>query len=144
MAATRWVLDNAERLSMGSVIVSGESGGGNLSLAVALRANKEGWADRIAGVYARCPYISGQYAAQPPELPSLRENDGYFISCEMLSLLVAAYDPQGKHAEEPTCWPLRAGAAELAGLPPHVISVNEVDPLRDEAWPTCGHYRRPG
>ncbi|MCP4083552.1 MAG: alpha/beta hydrolase [Actinomycetia bacterium] len=29
-------------------------------------------------------------------------------------------------------WPYHAPTADLEGLPPHVISVNELDPLRDE------------
>ena len=60
-------------------MVSGESGGGNLTLATALKAKREGRLDRIDGVYAQCPYISGLYATQPPELPSLTENDEYFL-----------------------------------------------------------------
>jgi acetyl esterase len=114
------------------VIVSGESGGGNLSLALALRANRDGWIERIAGVYALCPYISGAYVDLPPTLPSLAENDGYFISCALLAPLARAYDPDGAHTADATCWPLAATESELRGLPPHVISVNELDPLRDE------------
>ncbi|HEY1967982.1 MAG TPA: alpha/beta hydrolase fold domain-containing protein [Pseudonocardia sp.] len=132
VTATRWVLEHAERLGIGKVLVSGESGGGNLSLAVALRANREGWADQIAGVYAQCPYISNQYTEPPAELASMAENDGYFISLDVLALMSAVYDPSGANAADATCWPLRASDAELAGLPPHVISVNELDPLRDE------------
>ena len=35
--------------------------------------------------------------------------------------------------------PTRPAAADLEGLPPHVISVNELDPLRDEG---LAYYRR--
>jgi acetyl esterase/lipase len=132
VTATRWTLEHAERLGIGKVLLSGESGGGNLSLAVALRANREGWVDQIAGVYAMCPYISNQYLEPPAELGSMRENDGYFISLDVLALMSAVYDPGGANAADATCWPLRASDAELAGLPPHIISVNELDPLRDE------------
>lgn len=38
----------------------------------------------------------------------------------------------GNDATNPLAWPLYAEAADLAGLPPTVISVNECDPLRDE------------
>lgn len=50
----------------------------------------------------------------------------------MMGALARAYDPEGTHASDPLAWPLFAAPAELAGLPPHVISVNELDPLRDE------------
>lgn len=55
-----------------------------------------------------------------------------------------AYDPGAKHIEDPTCWPLRAAEADLAGLPPHVISVNELDPLRDEGLQYYRRLRRAG
>ncbi|HET6470872.1 MAG TPA: alpha/beta hydrolase fold domain-containing protein, partial [Pseudomonadales bacterium] len=41
-------------------------------------------------------------------------------------------DPTGANATNPLAWPYHASAADLRGLPPHVISVNELDPLRDE------------
>ena len=63
-------------LGISTIVVSGESGGGNLTLATALRAKRDGTLDQIDGVYAMCPYISGAYADPPPELASLFENDG--------------------------------------------------------------------
>ena len=41
-------------------------------------------------------------------------------------------DPTGDHARDPLAWPLHATEDELAGPPPHVMAVNELDPLRDE------------
>jgi acetyl esterase len=129
-AAFAWM---RETLAPGKkIVVSGESGGGNLSLALALRAHRDGWSDQISGVYAMCPYISGTYVDRPLDLPSLYENDQYFISCALLAPLARTYDPEGKHTDDPTCWPLAATVDDLRGLPPHVISVNELDPLRDE------------
>jgi acetyl esterase/lipase len=137
-AAVRWTAARRADLGVGAIVVSGESGGGNLALAVALKAKREGWVDEIDGVYALAPMISGRWD-KPPELPSQQENDGYFISCALLSIMGALYDPDGAHSEEYTCWPSRASDGELAGLPPHVISVNELDPLRDEG---LAHLRR--
>ena len=76
-----------------TLIVSGESGGGNLTLATTLNAKRDGRLAQIDGVYAQCPYISNAYANPVPELASLVENDGYFLSCEMMSLLAKVYDP---------------------------------------------------
>jgi len=131
-SAVRWVHANRSTLGVGAIVVSGESGGGNLALATALTAKRDGWIDQIAGVYAQCPYISGQYASPPPELTSLVENDGYLIEVSMAGALVKAYDPTGEHARDPLAWPLHASRSDLSGLPPHVISVNQLDPLRDE------------
>ena len=36
------------------------------------------------------------------------------------------------HATNPLAWPYFATSSDLEGLPPHVISVNQLDPLRDE------------
>ena len=131
-SALQWVTDNKSRLGISKLVVSGESGGGNLTLATTLRAKRDGRIGQIDGVYAQCPYIFGQYAQKSPALPSLQENDNYFIGCELMTLLVRLYDPTGANATNPLAWPYHAKAADLAGLPPHVISVNQLDPLRDE------------
>ena len=60
-AGVRWVYANREALGITGLVVSGESGGGNLSIATTLKALKEGWVNEIDGVYAQCPYISGAY-----------------------------------------------------------------------------------
>ena len=131
-AALRWTHDNRAKLGISTIVVSGESGGGNLTLATVLRAKRDGRLDQIDGVYAQCPYISNAYASPVPELASLVENDGYFLSCEMMGLLAKLYDPSGEHAANPLAWPYHAATEDLRGLPPHVISVNQLDPLRDE------------
>ncbi len=131
-AALRWVVEHRERLGIGALIVSGESGGGNLTLATVLRAKRDGLVDEIAGAYALCPYISNAWAAPVPELASLVENDGYFLEVSMMGGLAKVYDPSGEHATDPLAWPLHASRDDLVGLPPHVISVNQLDPLRDE------------
>ena len=78
-SGVEWTAANKERLGISHLIVSGESGGGNLALATALKARQDGWSSDIAGVYAQCPYISNGYANPPAALTSLTENDGYFL-----------------------------------------------------------------
>jgi acetyl esterase len=135
-AALAWVHEHRADLGISTLTVAGESGGGNLTLATAIRAKRDGTLGAIDGVYAMVPYISGIYGRsaeeRAAELPSLVENDGYFIACDGMAVMVAVYDPGGTHATDPLCWPYHAAPADLTGLPPHVISVNEVDPLRDE------------
>ena len=139
VSAVKWVDQNRADLNISNIVISGESGGGNLSLATTLQAKQDGWLDVISGVYAMCPYISGVYANPPAELPSLFENDGYMLDMNMMSALVTVYDPSGENLENPLAWPYCATTEELAGLPPHVISVNELDPLRDEG---LAYYRK--
>ena len=134
-----WMADHAAELGISGVVVSGESGGGNLTLATVLKAKRDGRLADVAGAYAQCPFISNAYAEGDPDLPSLVENDGYGLSCALMASLSRLYDPAGEHARHPLAWPLHAGEDELEGLPPHVISVNELDPLRDEG---LAYFRR--
>jgi acetyl esterase len=138
-AAVRWVFANRELLGVTHLIVSGESGGGNLTLTITHKAKREGWLHEIAGAYAQCPYISNRWLEQPDEFPSMKENDGYFISCQQCAVSASIYDPEYAYSDDPTCWAGVATDEDLSGMPPHVISVNELDPLRDEG---LDYYRR--
>jgi acetyl esterase len=132
VSAVQWTHANRVQLGISTITISGESGGGNLSIATALKANREGWIDQIDGVYAMCPYISGTYVNPPGELVSQVENEGYMLGSNMMGALVKVYDPTDDHANDPLAWPLNATKSDLEGLPPFVVSVNELDPLRDE------------
>jgi acetyl esterase/lipase len=138
-AGVRWTYANRGELGVSHLIVGGESGGGNLTLAVAHKAKREGWLPEIAGLYAQCPFLSNRWAEAPDELTSLRECDGYFLSLQQCALIGSIYDPTGEYANDATAFAGMATDEELAGLPPHVISVNELDPLRDEG---LLYYRR--
>ncbi len=127
-----WTHENRAALGISKLVISGESGGGNLSLATTLKAKQEGTLDAIDGVYAQCPYISGLYADKNPALPSLYENDDYFLNCSMMGSMVRMYSPDGSDDTNPLAWPYHASVEDLVGLPPTVISVNQLDPLRDE------------
>jgi acetyl esterase/lipase len=131
-AGARWAAAHLDELGASHLVVTGDSGGANLALATAISANREGWVDEIAGVYAQCPFIYGFWAEQPDSLPSLTRHNGYFLNVDMLQVMSAVYDPGAVHRHEATCWPFQASEDDLSGLPPHVISVNELDPMLDE------------
>lgn len=134
--AVQWLAENRSLFGFDSIVLQGESGGGNLAICTALLAKNSPNAPKIDGVYAVVPYISGGYGweleRKRAELPSLLENDGYFINCSLMDVLASAYDPLGENARNPHCWPYHAHIQDLIGLPPHVITVSEFDPLRDE------------
>jgi len=132
MSGLRWTFDHKATLGISKIITSGESGGGNLSLAVCLKAKKDNCLAQINGVYALCPYIYGAWARKSKDLPSLDENNDYLINCSLMGVFASVYDPENKNATNPLCWPYWTTREDLQGLPPHVISVNELDPLRDE------------
>ena len=73
-SALLWLHANREQLGVSAIVVSGESGGGNLTLATTLRAKRDGHLDAIDGVYAQCPYISGLYADRPRNCTSLSQS----------------------------------------------------------------------
>jgi len=137
--ALHWVDDHREELGVTGIVVTGDSGGANLSLALAIRAKREGWLGAISGVSAQSPYIVGDWPSAHGELASPTENDRYWLNRELFPALSAVYDPGAAHRDEATCWPYRATDADLAGLPPHVVVVNECDPLRDEG---LAYHRR--
>ena len=138
-SAVQWADEQRGALDISKIIVSGESGGGNLSLATTLKAKQDGTLARIDGVYGMCPYISGAYGAPPADLPSLVENDGYMLDGRMMAAMVKVYTPNDEQRSNPLAWPLQASKSDLAGLPPHFITVNELDPLRDEG---LAYYRK--
>jgi acetyl esterase len=111
------------------VIVAGEGGGGNLTLATELKLKQDGELGLISGLYAMAPFIKGQWPT--PDSPSSTENDGIFIHVRTNRATVG----NGIDAfteRNPLAWPSFATAADVEGFPPVVISVNECDPLRDE------------
>lgn len=136
VTALKWMVANKDNLGIDKIVLNGESGGGNLAIAQALKANKEGWVNEIAGVYAIVPYISNGYGwseeRQLKELPSLVENHGYFLNSHSNAFLSHFYTPNDKDAVDPLAWPYHATADDMKGLPPHVLAMDELDPLRDE------------
>ena len=133
-AAVQHIAAHKAELGISKIILQGESGGGNLSITTAMKANREGWVSQIDGVFATVPYISGAYAwpleRQLKELPSLVENNGYLIQVENSAALAYYYGPND--LENSHAWPYHASVDELKGLPPFVLDMNELDPLRDE------------
>jgi acetyl esterase/lipase len=131
VAGLKWVANNGDKLKIDTsrIIISGESGGGNLTLATGLRLLKEGSHDLIQGLYALCPYIAGIWPLE--KNPSSIENNGIFLELHNNNGAMA-YGIKELEAKNPLAWPGFATEDDVRGLPPTVISVNECDPLRDE------------
>ncbi len=131
VSGLHWLIDRADEfgLDRDRIIVSGASGGGNLTLAIGLRLNSEGDAGLIQGLYALCPYIAGRWPRD--NLPSSTENNGIFIDLHDNSHAYA-YGIEAFEAQDPVAWPLFASEEDVQGFPETIISVNECDPLRDE------------
>ena len=81
VSGLKWVHANAEKLGIdtGRVIIAGESGGGNLTLATGMKLLKEGDIGLIQGLYALCPYIAGEWPL--PQNPLLNRERGHPHQC---------------------------------------------------------------
>ena len=131
VSGLKWVIDHADELGIDpqKVIIAGESGGGNLTLATGMKLLQDGDIGLINGLYALCPYIAGEWPQE--RFPSSIENEGILLSLHnnrgRMGYGIEAFD-----AGDPLAWPSFATEEDVAGLPPTFISVNECDPLRDE------------
>jgi acetyl esterase len=126
--ATSWVSEHAAELEgdAGRVVVGGDSAGGNLAAAAALRIRDEGG-----------PALLGQLLIYPvtdyytPGTPSYRENaDGYGLTRDTMVWFWDHYLSDPAEAAEPYASPLRA--RDLSGLPAALVVTAEYDPLCDE------------
>ena len=131
ISGLKWTVAHADQLNIDPqrLIIAGESGGGNLTLATALKLKRDGDIGLIKGLYALCPYIAGEWPDE--KYPSSVENNGLLIDLHNNHGRMG-YGIEAFEARDPLAWPAFASDAELQGLPPTVISVNECDPLRDE------------
>ncbi len=131
VSGLKWLVAHADELGVdpAHIVVAGESGGGNLTLATGLRLKRDGDLGLVRGLYAMCPYIAGSWPQE--RYPSSIENNGILLDLHnnrgAVGYGIAAFE-----AGDPLAWPSFATEADVAGLVPTVISVNECDPLRDE------------
>jgi acetyl esterase/lipase len=131
VSGVKWLAANAAKLRVDPrrIVVAGESGGGNLTLATGLALKQGGQLGLIKGLYALCPYIAGIWPL--PQNPSSTENNGILLDLHN-NRGAMAYGIEQLEKRNPLAWPGFASDDDVKGLPPTVISVNECDPLRDE------------
>lgn len=131
VAGVHWLMENADDLGVDSehIVVAGESGGGNLTLATGMKLLADGDIGLIRGLYALCPYIAGRWPQD--RFPSSIENDGILLRLHNNRGAVA-YGIEHLENENPLAWPSFAKEDDVRGLVPTFIIVNECDPLRDE------------
>jgi len=125
--AVRWVSGRPAALGFTPTTVSlgGESAGGNLAAAAALRLRDEGG-----------PALVAQWLDIPcvdltlPDDESMRlYSSGYGLEIAQLSFLEGWYvdEDQVRHP-----WVSPAYADDLTGLPPAIVTTSELDPIRDQ------------
>lgn len=125
-ATLRWVAENASQIGAdpARIAVGGDSAGGNLAAALALRARTDG------------PPLVGQLLVYPntdqsADDESMRAADDPFLfNRHSVAWYREHYLADPGDAANPLASPLRAGS--LAGLPPALVITAEYDPLRDQ------------
>ena len=96
------------------IVVAGESGGGNLTLATGLKLKRDGDLGLIKGLYALCPYIAGQWPQ--PESPSSTENNGILLDLHN-NRGAMGYGIEAFNERNPLAWPSFATVEDVTGLP---------------------------
>jgi acetyl esterase len=138
LTVTRWAIANAVGFDAApsSVVVAGESAGGNLAAAVALRFLDEG--DRsLAGQVLLYPGVGGSRM-----FPSKQQFDGLVISLKAGEMYWGAYSGGRDLDDDPCAAPL--SAPSLVGLPPALVVLGGCDMLRDEGRAYAGRLRDDG
>jgi acetyl esterase len=137
-AVTRWAHEHAGRFGVAasSLMVGGESAGGNLAAAVALRLRDAGDA-LLAGQVLIYPGTAGGAS-----FPSREQFDGLVIGQDISRRYWEAYTGGQDVDEDPYAAPLRAKS--LAGLPPAIVVLGGCDMLRDEGRAYAARMRDDG
>ena len=126
-AATQWVAANGAEIGVdGSrIAVGGDSAGGNLAAAVALRARDENGAalrmQLLVYPVTNHDFSTDSYAAN---------GVGYLLTTDMMRWFWDHYLATAEDGKNPLASPLKA--TDLSRLPPALVITAEFDPLRDE------------
>ena len=139
-AALAWCAAQASALGAdpARIAVAGDSAGGNLAAACALRRRGRG-----GGVPALMVLIYPVTQLAEPALPSRRTNgDGYFLTRAAMDWFTDHYLPDRARRGEADASPLLA--PEFAGLPPALVITAEFDPLVDEGEAFAERLRAAG
>ena len=100
-AGLEHIANNKDELGINKILITGESGGGNLSIATTMKQCAEGkkYADAL---FTMCPFIAGpkNYNERPAHIPSLTENDCIWLDVKMLASMASGYLQNGEIEEE--------------------------------------------
>jgi acetyl esterase len=138
-AALEWVAANGAEIGVdpSRLAVGGDSAGGNLAAAVALRVRDQG------GPPLRYQLLVYPVTNHGFDTPSYRDNGvDYLLTTDMMRWFWDHYLTGPEDSDNPFACPLRA--KELSGLPPAMVITAEFDPLRDEGEEFAAKLREAG
>ena len=128
-ATAQWVVREGatKGLDAGRMAVAGESVGGNMAAALTLMAKQRG---DVSFVQTSMYYPVTDAAMDTASYDEFAE--GYYLTRKAMEWFWDAYTTDPDQRAEITASPNQATTEQLQGLPPTLLLVDEVDPLRDE------------
>ena len=128
-AAVRWIARNGARIGVdGSrMALAGNSVGGNMAIATALRAKRE-QGPQIKLLLPMWPVADSSFDTAS----YVRYAKQRFLTDSLMKWMFDRYTTDARAREEILLSPVNASREELFGLPPTLIAVAENDILRDE------------
>jgi len=140
-ATAQWIVREgaANQLDPNRIAVAGDSVGGNMTAALTLMAQERG---DVRFVHQSMYYPVTDAAMDTGSYAQFA--DGYFLTAKAMAWFWDCYCPDHDRRDERFASPLRASDAQLAGLPPALVIVDEADVLRDEGEAYASRLRRAG
>ncbi|MEV4808789.1 alpha/beta hydrolase [Micromonospora avicenniae] len=140
-AAARWIVTDGASygLDASRLAIAGDSVGGNMTAAMTIMAKQRG---DVRFVHQSMYYPvtdAGQDTESYTEFA-----DGPYLTAKGMAWFWDNYAPDHSVRSEITASPLRASLAELQGLPPAFLIVDEADVLRDEGEAYAAKLRAAG
>jgi len=131
-AAVQWTAGQAASLGAdpGALALAGDSAGGHLVAAAALRARAAGGPAIAVQAMAYPVTDATMSTATDPHASYVTRSDGFGLSATSMAWFIGCYLPDAADRALPDNAPLLV--ADLAGLPPAVVATAEFDPLCDE------------
>jgi acetyl esterase len=127
VGVVRWVAEHGAEWGFdpARLILGGDSAGGNLALATALALRDSGGPE-LRGILTNYPVCDSRL-----DTPSYREFSagGYGLNRDRMAFYWSVYVPHAADRIHPYAAPLRG---DLAGLPPTLVHLAELDVLRSE------------
>ena len=128
-AATKWVAEHGDEIEVDgtNLAVVGNSVGGNMTAATALKAKEQG-GPKIKVHIMMWPVTDANF-----ERDSFKQfGEKRFLTTPLMKWMWDLYTNDPKQRKEIHASPLQATVEQLKGLPPALIQVAESDILRDE------------
>jgi acetyl esterase/lipase len=137
----QWIVQHGatKGLDATRIAVAGDSVGGNMTAALTLMAKQRGDVPLVQQVLFY-PVTDASF-----DTPSYHQfAEGYFLRRDAMQWFWDQYTTDEAERAQITASPLRAGTAQLTGLPPALVITGEADVLRDEGEAYANKLRTAG